>query len=330
MIDPKDINLEVVEILKSSIQKSVKELLENKHLYQSVPIDYTPIQKLIDNAEKSPEVVRYKNNRAVALPMSKSYRDVNSHLESYRRKIQETANEVLQAFWSFNTGIFKEFTDSYEENFGINFTDFNLPTIAVQCTHCDAIRPAHNPGFPEQKNGFQEVSFVESINKKSIYCQTFVFSYQCQACKKEPLIFLVHRKGVKLKLTGRNHFETPEVPKTIPKDEKKFYAGAIVAFNTGNELSGLFMLRTTIEQYMRRILGSTEKISGEDLGDQYADLLAEDFPKSRYPSLKTIYKELSVPIHSAQSDTEQFKKSRNEIEKHFELLEHFPIEQQSV
>ncbi|MHB8789479.1 MAG: hypothetical protein ACYDBT_06320 [Desulfobulbaceae bacterium] len=160
-------------------------------------------------------------------------------------------------------------------------------------------------------------------------CQTFIFPYHCQSCKKEPLVFLVHREGIKLTLTGRNHFETVQIPKTIPKEEAVYVSDAIAAYNTGNILAGLFLLRTSIEQYMRRLLATTGKKRGDELADEYARLLDDEFPK-RYPSLKVIYDELSASIHAADSNASQFEKSHKDIEKHFELLKHLPLKAESA
>jgi len=136
---------------------------------------------------------------------------------------------------------------------------------------------------------------------------------------------MVRREGLKLTLVGRNHFEIPQVPNTLPKEEMNYFGEAVMAFNTGSVLAGLFMLRTTVEQYMRRVLDTREKLTGDDLADRYAQRLADDFPKERYPSFKTIYDELSACLHAADANEEQFLKSRAGIEKHFALLEHLPL-----
>jgi len=124
---------------------------------------------------------------------------------------------------------------------------------------------------------------------------------------------------------GRNHIEDIEIPKYLPKNESKYYRDAVIAYNTGNILAGLFYLRTLIEQYMRRITNNTDKkITGEDLADEYAKLLDDEFPK-KFKTLKKIYEELCVPLHGAQDDSEQFEKSNQDILKHFDALRLFPL-----
>ena len=208
-------------------------------------------------------------------------------------------------------------------------TRFCLPTISVHCKHCDAVLPPHNSGFRGQTTNSDAVNWVTEKSGKKVIQQTFTFPYQCQDCKGEPLVFLVRREGLKLTLVGRNQFESPIIPKTLPTNESCYFGEAVVAFNTGSVLAGLFLFRTFIEQYMRRVVGTRDKISGDDLADRYAQLLAEDFPKQRCPSLKSIYDELSACLHQADANEEQFTKSRTDIEKHFALLEHFPLKPKS-
>jgi hypothetical protein len=134
------------------------------------------------------------------------------------------------------------------------------------------------------------------------------------------VVFLVTRKtkqdGVKLQLTGRSVFEQVEVPTYIPKEQAKFYSGALVAFNSGGQvLPALFMLRTLIEQHMRSQTGKQE-LRGDDLCDEYAKGLDGGF-KAKFPSFKDIYGELSNALHAAVEDEELFESERKRIESHF-------------
>lgn len=327
-----ELNEKMVNMIRSEILRCVKELLETKHLYQSVHIDITKIQKMIDDADKSPEMKaeesRIRRLRSVAITSSGPRMPLESHiadsLRRYRQNMRESSEAILNHYWEFETDISWNQRPINYKGTGTNFT---LPTISVPCSQCDAVFPAHNPGFIGQKQEMQTVSWLRPKNDHMSICQTFVLPYQCQSCKKEPLIFLVHRKDTKLTLVGRNHFEKIQIPDTIPKQESKYFSDANAAYNTGNILAGLFLLRTVVEQYMRRVLMVSEKKTGDELADDYACLLDEEFPKHRYPSLKTIYSELSVPLHAASDDEVQFVKSRKDIEQHFELLKFFPLKE---
>ena len=328
------VNEDVVRVLNEEILRSIKELLETKHLYQSVRVDYSPVQKMLDGVATSPQVKELQGNAYTpTIPHSGSSMPsvvVNIAIKTFQQEIKATAESMLEEAWSFATYSNTRLPTRADARLPYMETPFKpprmtLPTISVPCAQCDAVCPPHNSGYRGQNEDVQSVTWQKDSKGKTVILQTFVFPYQCQACKKEPLIFLVHREGSKLILTGRNHFEIVQSPKTIPAQETDFFRDAIVASNTGNVLPGLFLLRTTIEQYMRRILSVTGKKAGDELADAYAALLDDEFPKHRYPSLKTIYDELSAKIHGAEKDVAQFEKSRNDIEKHFDLLKHFPL-----
>jgi hypothetical protein len=327
----KDLNSAIVTVLRNEIQFRLKELLEQKHLYQSVRIDVSGAQKIIDNIESSPQVAQAKKRaNAPALGSSGSAPRsmvVALSIQKYRNGMMDTMNAMLGAFWTFRTDACTQYPSQVTEAKNENPTEFVLPTIRVTCIQCDAITPPHNSGFRGQSEEFKSISFFREKNGERIPCQTLLFPYQCQSCKKEPLVFLVHRDGLKLTLAGRSHFEIVPVPKSIPKTEKEYYSDAVVAYNTGNVLAGLFLLRTLIEQYMRRVLSVTGKLSGDDLSDQYAKLLDDEFPQ-RHPSLKVIYEELSAKLHLAEKSADQFIKSREDIDRHFELLTHLPLKSQ--
>ncbi len=324
------LNEKIVSMIRFEILRCVKELLETKHLYQSVRIDTTKIQKMIDDADKSPEMKTEESRfRRLASASSGPGISLKSHmanaLNRHRQNMRDSEQTILNNYWKFSTDTWIQRLITSKKKLSDCGTHFILPTISVPCSQCDAILPAHNSGFLGQEQEIQTVSWPIQKNGHMSICQTFVFPYHCQSCKKEPLIFLIHRTGTKLMLVGRNHFEKIQMPKTIPQRESKYFSDAISAYNTGNILAGLFLLRTVVEQYMRRILMVTEKKTGDELADGYASLLDDEFPKNRYPSLKVVYSELSVPLHAADNDADQFVKSREDIERHFELLKHFPL-----
>lgn len=322
-----DIRSETVSSIGQVITSKIKELLEQKHLYQSVHVDFLVLtQSLLDDFKASSEIL-IKSNKSTTIPHLRQRHDAQSimnkaAIEASQTIIKENLNTIQFSFWSF-------YTESNRME-GAIVGDVNpppilkLPTVMINCKRCNNVLLPHNSGYQNLNDRFASVNFMMTKNRTQIPCQTFLFPYQCQACKEEPLVFLVRREGNKLTLCGRNHFESVIVSDTIPKQESKFYSDAITAYNTGNILAGTFMLRTTIEQYMRRTLGNYEKTSGDILSDQYSKLLDDEFPK-KYTSLKTVYEELSIKIHKAEKDPEQFEKSLKDINRHFELLKHFPL-----
>ncbi len=136
-------------------------------------------------------------------------------------------------------------------------------------------------------------------------------------------MFIVRRENFKLTLSGRAPIEHIEIPRTIPKNIQRFYSGAIVAYQSGQTLAGIFLLRTLIEQWAKSV--ATEKdLQADEAIDSYLITLPDDF-KGRFPSLRVLYGELSLDIHTATGSAELFEKARNQIDEHFEARRLFKI-----
>jgi len=192
----------------------------------------------------------------------------------------------------------------------------------VACNFCDGVLPPHNSGFQGKKTSAVYATIVKNDGGKIV--QVFAFPFQCQNCKGEPMFYLVRRHDLKFTITGRSRMAEVNIPKSLPKEESKYFRDAIIGHTAGQTLAALFLLRVFIEQYMRRITSTTEKITGEDLADKYSLWLPEDFPP-KFNSLKRVYEELSIRIHSADDSAEQFDLSRKDIEHHFEQLKLLPL-----
>src|SRR5262249_48182223 len=157
---------------------------------------------------------------------------------------------------------------------------FLIPTIRLACKFCKDTLSVHNSGFPEERMLYTNFS----KNSGAEICEVFTFPFECQACKGEPIFYLVRREGLKFTITGRSHFPKVAMLKSLPEEEVSYFRGAIIGHATGQILAALFLLRVFIEQYMRRVTKTTGKITGDELADKYASLLPSDFPQ-RFDSL---------------------------------------------
>lgn len=303
--------------LHKEIESKITELLEIKHLYQNVHLDTEAIEKFISKAVKEPvPFAVFGSGR----PPTQKERN-----ELYRMELQQYLNSLLKSPWQFATETVPFPSES--KQIGATSHDneirITLPTIKIPCEYCDNDVTPHNSGFKGLTSNFSELNFSTPSKNKRL----FFFPYQCQGCKGEPVIFLVRLEVNKLQLVGRSLIESVPIPNYVLKEDQKFYKEAVIAFNCGRTLAALFYLRTMIEQYTKRILGIETRITGEELCDRCSLLLPDDFPKERYPSLRTVYEELSEKIHNVDEDEKQFKKSLKDIEKHFDLLQHFPLKE---
>jgi len=288
-------SLSFTEIATAAIEGAFLTLLESKHLYQSVEISTSGFAHYVDREAQ----------KDLSFGASSS-RTKDQILDDCRNKaverLRQTHFQMIVRGNTVQTGSFS----------------VSVPTIKAVCqnTGCGGLWP---------HNASTDPSWLPtSASIASGLQQIFALQYQCQACKKEPITFLVKKDGLKLTLTGRSPIEAVNIPKFVPKLIRKFYKGALVAFDSGAILPGIFMLRTMIEQHMRSAVNAgQQKMTGDELADAYAATLHPDFNRI-YQSLKPIYSTLSEAIHAAIDDKpELFDQERAKILSHFEAKESF-------
>lgn len=296
------------------IERAFLTLLEDKHLYQSVDLSVADIsdfieQLALERREMEAQVMPSLGGGGNRRPQSKDelIREYTQQAEGCLRRLPYL---VMQEGKSNAPG--------KPDSPAVTSIAVSVRTVRTFCSHqgCDSLWP-HNP--------CPDPSFLipASMSGTDLH-QVFVLRYQCQNCKRDPITFLVKREGARITLAGRTPIEEIAVPRFIPKEVRRFYRGAILAFNCGAQLPALFMLRTTIEQHMRRaVKAGDKKMNGDELADAYARTLHSDFT-ARYQSLKPVYSALSEAIHSAKDDDpELFKTQRGKVFAHFEAKEVF-------
>lgn len=196
-----------------------------------------------------------------------------------------------------------------------------MPTIKIYCAQCRNVEAYNFIGLYEVLHN--QLSILENQPD-----QVFVFNYLCQSCKGTPEIFMVRKHELKLSITGRTPMEQVITPHFLPKGKKDYYSDALIAYNAGQFLPGVFMLRTFIEQYLRSQSATPNADKMDILFAEYGEKLPQDF-KNRFPSLKDVYDSLSTIIHmgdrSERADA-VFQKSKQDIEKHFNAKHIFEIE----
>ncbi len=301
------------EKARSSVSESVRTLLEHKHLYQSVEVDISvdreEVKNLVDMGDE------YATEDLLFVVPIHLY---DEHIDAGLDHSRETLEAVPWRFWIDQP----DPGDINGSSLEYKSLDIQLPDIKVVCDVCkDTVQP-HNP---VRVNGLEDGLAAELGPQKQI----FLFSYLCQSCKRESVIYTVRREGKKLTIVGRSRFESVPIPETIKNlPEARFYRDAVIAFNTGRTLASLFYFRTLIEQYFRRVLAvdKDEKIRGEDLARDYRKLLDKEFPM-KFDTLGNTYDSLSDALHAACDDEALYISARDDIEKHFKALALLPISQ---
>jgi len=279
-------------ILSQRVEAAFRQLLESKHLYQSVHVDVSTNQ--IEEIE-GPE-----GNSKFALLLEWS--------------------SLLQGNWlAFDK---QGFPDSGSFLLGKNIM-FCPPDVKMYCTQqCERVE-AFNLSNVENVLARGGAVNVALHNPSGTPVQVFVLSYVCQSCKSIPELLLIRREGSKITLSGRTPIEHVEVPKSIPKVVSRFYSGAIVAYQSGQTLAGNFLLRTLLEQFANT--KATAPKSADEAIDQYMNTLPDDF-KARFPSFRDLYSTLSSDTHSASGSPEVFDDSIAKLIKHFDARNLYELE----
>ena len=278
-------------VISEKIAQGLKDLLQIKHLYQSVKIELD-----LSQAASPPGTDSLARFMEMALPhvipkISGPWFPI--------RTVQ--SNPDLQAKGPIS---------------------FSTPDVKLFFQICDRVE-AFNSLLTEDFLYCGAKSYEGFTSKRGIV-QIFVFSFLCQACKIVPEVFIVRRENSKLVLCGCAPIEHIQVPTVIPKDIRRFYSGAIVAYQSGQTLAGIFLLRALIEQWAKSV-ATKKDLQADEAIDSYLVTLPTDF-KDRFPSFRVLYGELSLDIHAATGSAGLFGKACNQIDEHFEARRLFKIQ----
>jgi hypothetical protein len=269
---------------------ALSELLETKHLYQKVSVDPKPVANAV-----SETIVYPADKDAYKIWLAKQ----REHLKLVpatqpRLTIAGSVSQLLSTLIIDNVKLYCSNCGGREAFAPIWFADtFNSTT-----------RGGTN-GYPSTFSAGPDSNMV-------------LIHFQCLICKTRPEILLIERDKWELKLHGRSPMETVEVPHYIPKAESRLYSDGVIAFDSGKTLAALFYLRSFLEQFARRVTGTTEKLRGDELMEKYNEGLPSP-QRDWMPSLRDAYEKISIPIHSATDDVATFNDMKAKVDKHFEI-----------
>lgn len=285
--------------MASLLHDALKKLMDGKHLYQYVEVDLAPLLEISRAIE---------DERRRAGPTQSSQQPP---------RVPETVEEILSD-WRSVANI-HWVTSNIHGSMG-DIVQFQLPSINTYCATCKS-KPPFNP--------ISEMS-CSLIDPGTAQNQWYHLAYQCQQCKGTPVVFLVRRERLKLRLTGRDPLEAVPAPKELPKAQAKYFSNAKIAHNAGQTLAAIFLLRTFIEQFWRSIpevqavIKNKPRATGDEQGTAYHSTLPTGFA-DRFPSLPDIYTRLSEAMHLAKADAVLFETSCVDIEKHFKARQVFEM-----
>jgi len=288
---------EAMESLRAEFSEratsAFRELLERKHLYQSVYVPFN-LSLIYDCASKAPN-----ERRATAVAEGEA---------------------LLDAPWTL---LGTESVDYSGRGLppGAKIVErlrLQIPDVKLYCNSpkCRRVEP------------FNGVDCIDVFGRarslaKSVR-QMFLLQYVCQSCKGEAEVFLVRREALKLTLAGRSPIEHIDVPSVLPQTVEGFYSRAVVAHQSRETLAGNFLLRTLVEQWVRSFPPAANMWAETALDWYYSNL--PDAMRQQFPSLREVYEHLSADIHAATGDETVFATEAARIVKHFDAWRLFDLD----
>jgi hypothetical protein len=284
------VTTEIDKALPVKIAAVLKLLLEQKHLYQSVIVDFE--SNLQDLAGKLPP-----GEQSTAITHGLGQLSANWHF------LDPSSN-----------------SKSPQSDGGVRTMGLIIPPeVNVFCSSCSRTEAFNCLGVHEFSAAFSR----SHLSHSRPALQGFLFTYICQSCKTFPEAFLVRRENNTLILSGRTPIEHVDVPSAVPRKVRRFYSGAIVAHQSGQTLAGLLLLRTLVEQWCILAMSGTATPMDVPL-DEYMASLPEDF-KTRFPSMRDLYSELTADIHAATGSSDLFDSVKDRLLVHFEARRLFKL-----
>ena len=305
------------ELLAQAIKNAFYELLSKRHLYQSVEVSLTLMN---DHVEAEAEKAFEEMASALSSPGVRAYGSPEHARKSTLIAGKNTIEKASGTIWEVRPS--DTIFGTPERPLMDHVVYFDLPTIHTICPVCEREWPFNPIRLTHPDKIIDSERIAHDIPNG---VQVFACAYQCQSCKSEPLIFLIRRRGTKLTLAGRSIMEMVVAPAFLPKHLRKHYSDAIIAFNAGQILPALFMLRVVIEQFWRELQKrgvlivekSSARLPVDRLGAAYNAALPADF-KEHFPSLPKLYEEISRRLHNADADADMFQSAHHDLIQHFD------------
>jgi len=210
-------------LFNSHITEQIKNLLEQKHLYQHFSVDPEPIKN---------EVI------------SRSFGNIHTFSENAIRRM------LLERLRPSPTERFLTSADNVrQEHIELMLV---LPSVRWYCTTCgerSVFQPIWYQDLANESLKLATNQGLEFPMRQLLTNQVFFVGLQCQHCKGVPEAILIRREGWKFYLEGRSPMEHIDLPKYIPKAEGHLFRDASIASHAGKQLAAVFYLRCFIEQF---------------------------------------------------------------------------------
>jgi hypothetical protein len=313
-----------------AIERSFRELIEGKYLYQKTIVDLAEMDRAIRaSVAKEEEVAQ----RAAAVPPIGGGGPVRVKLPTpvTPARLEELRKEVATRPWRFVTRHQGDNPQAHQifsvsriggQPIGTPLEDvdlsFYLPAVQLRCpARCKGLSTfialassatSHfESPFPRRKNGETE--------------QVFFPYYRCEMCRETLYTLLIRRTGLRLHLCGFAPRREPFTSRAVPEALAPILSDAEQAVAEGDIFAGFYHLRTLLEHYLkgRLTIPITTQIRGDELVEKHYASISKELG-SVLPSVTVAYERLSESLHSRTGGAEDYKAHREAICKHIEAL----------
>jgi hypothetical protein len=317
--------------LAGCFSETLRLLLEERNLYQTVQVELKAFQKRILEADFLVEETQDRKSGALVflaggVPGNRETFSYNQlkFLEAARKHLSELTPKIggrmALKFWDQPPPTYQ---DRYLPETAKFSLDVELPVICIPCHSCSRFEPAHTPFANLPGASIPPVRYEFSKSGEKV--EVWTLAYQCQACRTEPLILTVRRDGFKFQLVGKSHVDSVEAPPAIPKSLRRLWSDAIIARKVGKLVGAAAYLRLFIESHVRAATSNQvpPRPTCDALMAAYSPLLNDSHPQEE--GLRSAYGLLSEIIHGSDRKPATMDKALALVKRHFEVLSVHPL-----
>jgi hypothetical protein len=188
--------------IQKSARKALIELIETKHLYQSVEIE-----------RSEPGALAKKTGIEI-----KETAKIGQEKSEFRLLCAKLKKNEIDVYLPSDWYLQEEVKRRFDRTEKIIFTQ---PDVTTSCAFCGKPDAVH---LPVQSRIQSKCGGSRLHEIKKVAHQVINLVYQCSNCRESSqgeLVFTVTRKGFKLQLTGRSEFEEVIAPKICGRRREK-------------------------------------------------------------------------------------------------------------
>lgn len=308
----------------SAIEEAFRDLIERRHLYQKITLDFAGVDIAIKRAVE-------KAKERAGQPTLGAGHGSPHPVPATPERLQELHAEIETRPWDLKTrhlsddpadAAMQRFAGSGTQPLGTPSDQMNisfyLPAVQLKCPgRCNRISTFTALGCSDRMVfGSPYPRIVKGKTE-----QIFTPVYRCELCRETVYTILVRRSAGRIHLSGFAPRRVPLVTKSVPESIIPILNDAEQSVAEGDIYAGMYHLRTLLEHYLKNRLGVRieQQVRGDDLVRQHYETLAPQI-SSVLPPLLPAWEKLSQWLHTRTGEIKDYEAQRDAICKHIESL----------